>query len=85
MKTSLKLVAVGVVFAIGAAAPLATLAQDKAKVFKDREALMKQQGADLGAVKGYLDDKARHDRRALQRALNSYVCDLVPFQECSDA
>ena len=57
MKTSLKLVAVGVVFAIGAAAPLATLAQDKAKVFKDREALMKQQGADLGAVKGYLDDK----------------------------
>jgi hypothetical protein len=35
--------------------------------------------------KGYLDDKARHDRRAVQRALESYVCDLVPFKECSDA
>jgi hypothetical protein len=31
--------------------------------------------------KGYLDDKAWHDRRALQRALNSYVCDLVPLEE----
>ena len=57
MKTSLKLLVIGALFAVGAAAPLATLAQDKAKVFKDREALMKQQGADLGAVKGYLDDK----------------------------
>ena len=35
--------------------------------------------------KGYLDDKARHDRRAVQRALEFYVCDLVPFKECSDA
>ena len=35
--------------------------------------------------KGYLDDKARHNRRAVQRALESYVCDLVPFEECSDA
>ena len=31
--------------------------------------------------KGYLGDKARHDQRALQRALNSYVCDLVPLKE----
>ena len=31
--------------------------------------------------KGYLHDKARHDRRAVQRALESYVCDLVPFEE----
>jgi hypothetical protein len=35
--------------------------------------------------KGYLDDRARHDRRAVERALGSYVCDLVPLQECSDA
>ena len=56
MRVSLKLLAIGVVFAIGAM-PVAAVAQDKAKVFKDREALMKQQGADLGAVKGYLDDK----------------------------
>ena len=31
--------------------------------------------------KGYLGDNARHDRRALQQALNSYVCDLVPLKE----
>ena len=31
--------------------------------------------------KGYLDEKARHDRRAVKRALDSYVCDLVPFKE----
>ena len=35
--------------------------------------------------KGYLDDKTRHDRRAVQQALDCYVCDLVPFKECSDA
>jgi cytochrome c556 len=57
MQRSLKLLAIGLAFAIGAMAPLGAGAQDKAKVFKDREALMKQQGADLGAVKGYLDDK----------------------------
>ena len=57
MHGSLKLLAIGVAFAIGAISPVAGVAQDKAKVFKDREALMKQQGADLGAVKGYLDDK----------------------------
>jgi cytochrome c556 len=28
-----------------------------AKVLQDRQALMKQQGADMGAIKGYLDDK----------------------------
>ena len=33
--------------------------------------------------KGYLDDKARHDRRAV--GLEFYVCDLVPLKECSDA
>jgi hypothetical protein len=31
--------------------------------------------------KGYLDDNARHDRRAVQRALEFYVCDLVPLLE----
>jgi len=30
---------------------------------------------------GHREGKARHDRRALQRALNSYVCDLVPLKE----
>ena len=36
--------------------------------------------------KGYLADKARHDRRAVQQALDSYVCELLPPpKECSDA
>ena len=53
MRVSLKLLAIGVVFAIGAMAPVAAVAQDKAKVFKDREALMKQQGiVDSGEALG---------------------------------
>jgi len=56
MRISLKLLTVGAAVAIGIGS-FGALAQDKAKVFKDREALMKQQGADLGAVKGFLDDK----------------------------
>jgi hypothetical protein len=31
--------------------------------------------------KGYLNDNARHDRRAVKRALEFYVCDLVPLLE----
>jgi len=34
-----------------------TLAQDKETVIKNREALMKQQGKDLGSVKAYIDGK----------------------------
>lgn len=56
MRISLKLLTVGAAVAIGIGS-FGAMAQDKAKVFKDREALMKQQGADLGAVKGFLDDK----------------------------
>ncbi len=57
MRSSLKLFALGVVLLIGAAGSIGALAQDKDKVIKDRQALMKQQGADMGAVKAYLDDK----------------------------
>jgi cytochrome c556 len=32
-------------------------AADKDQVIKDRQVLMKQQGGDMGAVKGFLDDK----------------------------
>lgn len=56
MQVSFKLLAIGAAIAIGVGS-FAASAQDKAKVTKEREALMKQQGADLGAVKGYLDDK----------------------------
>ena len=39
----------------GAGPALAQAANEK--VMQDRQTLMKQQGADMGAVKGYLDDK----------------------------
>lgn len=57
MRSSLKLLALGAVLALGAAYSPGALAVDKEQVIKDRQALMKQQGGDLGAVKGYLDDK----------------------------
>jgi cytochrome c556 len=40
---------------LGAGPALAQAANEK--VMQERQALMKQQGADMGAVKGYLDDK----------------------------
>ncbi|HEX4617569.1 MAG TPA: cytochrome c, partial [Stellaceae bacterium] len=33
------------------------LGQDKQTVLKDRQALMKEQGKDVGAVKAYIDNK----------------------------
>lgn len=58
MRSSLKLLALGAMLAIGAANSPGALAVDKDQVIKDRQALMKAQGGDMGAVKGYLDDKA---------------------------
>jgi len=57
MQFSLKLLALGVALAIAAAGSTGALAVDKDQVIKDRQALMKGQGADMGAVKGFLDDK----------------------------
>ena len=57
MQTSFRALAIVAALAIGAAGSVAGLAADKEQVIKEREALMKKQGADLGAVKGYLDDK----------------------------
>jgi cytochrome c556 len=57
MKFSLKLLALGAALAIAAAGSTGALAVDKDQVIKDRQALMKEQGADMGAVKGFLDDK----------------------------
>ena len=57
MRSSLKLLALGAVLAIAAANPPGALAVDKDQVIKDRQALMKEQGADAGAVKAFLDDK----------------------------
>jgi cytochrome c556 len=57
MKFSLKLLVLGGALAIAAAGSTGALAVDKDQVIKDRQALMKEQGADMGAVKGFLDDK----------------------------
>jgi cytochrome c556 len=55
MRSSLRLAALGAVFAIAAAGSPIALAADKDQVIKDRQSLMKQQGGDLGAVKAFLD------------------------------
>jgi len=57
MRFSCKALALGAVLAIVAAGSTTALAVDKEQVIKDREALMKEQGGDMGAVKAYLDDK----------------------------
>jgi cytochrome c556 len=57
MRSSLQLFALCAALIIGAAGSTGTLAADKDQVIKDRQALMKQQGADLGAIKNFLDDK----------------------------
>jgi cytochrome c556 len=57
MLTSFRLVTFGVMLAIGAAGSIAVLAADKEQVIKDREALMKRQGSDLGSVRGFIEDK----------------------------
>ena len=57
MKSSLKLLALGAVLALVAAYAPVAAASDTDQVIKDRQALMKQQGADMTAIKGFLDDK----------------------------
>ena len=57
MRVSRKLLGFGVALAIAAIGSTGALAVDKDQVIKDRQALMKQQGGDMGAVKGFLDDK----------------------------
>jgi cytochrome c556 len=58
MRSSLKLFTLVAVLAVGAATTTGALAVDKDQVIKDRQALMKEQGGDMGSIKGYLDDKA---------------------------
>ena len=56
MRPSWKLAALGAVLVLVLNAPAAPAA-DKEQVLKDRAALMKEQGAALGAVKGFIDGK----------------------------
>jgi len=54
--TKLRMVAVAFTFAL-ASITAAALAEDKETVLKNREALMKEQGKDLGSVKAYTEGK----------------------------
>ena len=67
MKFSLKLLAFGAALAIAAVGSTGALAVDKEQVIKDRQALMKQQGAAMGAIKGFLDGK-NDEAKALSAA-----------------
>jgi cytochrome c556 len=55
MRSTLKLLAFGAGLAIGAAGLTGAIAADKEQVIKERQALMKEQGADMGAVKAFID------------------------------
>jgi cytochrome c556 len=57
MRSSLKLLALGAALAIVAAYSTGAPAADKEQIIKDRQSLMKSQGAALAAVKNFLDDK----------------------------
>jgi cytochrome c556 len=57
MRVSRKLLVLSAVLAVAAIGSTGALAVDKDQVIKDRQALMKEQGGDMGAVKGFLDDK----------------------------
>lgn len=57
MRASVKRLAFGAVLVIAAATTTGALAVDKDQVIKDRQALMKEQGGDMGSIKGYLDSK----------------------------
>ena len=74
MRLSLRLLALGAVIAIGAAGSLGAQTVDKAQIIKDRQAHMKRQGAALGAVKAYLEDKA--DQAKATAAVTDLVKDL---------
>jgi cytochrome c556 len=63
MKSWRVLLALSAALTLGAGT-IAASAADTAQVIKDRQALMKEQGADMGAVKGFLDGKADQDKAA---------------------
>ena len=69
MRTLPKVGVLGGALAVAALLSTAALAADKDQVIKDREALMKHQGADMGAIKGFLDGKA-DEAKATEGATN---------------
>jgi cytochrome c556 len=57
MELSLKLLALCAGLVVTTVGSAGALAADKDQVIKDRQALMKEQGGDMGAIKGFLEDK----------------------------
>jgi cytochrome c556 len=74
MRGSWKLLTIGAVLAGLAFAVPAGFAADKEQVIKERQALMKKQGADMGAVKGFLDGK--NDLAKATAAATDLVADI---------
>ncbi len=74
MQSSLKLLAIGAALAGLALAMPAGLAADKEQVIKERQAQMKKQGADMGAVKGFIDGK--NDLAKATAAATDLVADI---------
>lgn len=75
MQGSLKLLVIGLGFAIGGMAPLAVVAQDKDKVIADRQDFMKRQIREWIAVRNYVQGNA--DQQAATAAADALV-KLVP-------
>jgi len=79
MRSSRLILAAAVLLAIGFAGAMSAPAADKEQVIKDRQAVMKAQGADMGAVKGFLDDK--NDQAKAVAAATELVQSLVTLTE----
>lgn len=74
MRGSLKLMTIAAALAGLALAMPAGLAADKEQVIKERQALMKKQGADVGAIKGFIDGK--NDLAKATAAATDLVADI---------
>ena len=79
MRSSRLILAVAATLAIGFVGMAGAPAADKEQVLKDRQARMKEQGADLGAVKGFLDGK--NDQAKAVAAATDLVQSLVTLTE----
>lgn len=79
MRSSRLILAVAATLAIGFVGMAGAPAADKEQVLKDRQARMKEQGADMGAIKGFLDGK--NDQAKAVAAATDLVQSLVTLTE----
>jgi cytochrome c556 len=74
MKTAIMTMLAGAVLLAGTVTAVPVLAQDAMKIVKERQAVMKQQGKGLQAVKAYLEGK--NDLAAAQAAVANLTQDV---------